>query len=237
MHVLLTTKIVIAPVCIEVCVCPPHSTAEGSLSVFKATREARGHTLLPPWRAGSADAWKTSVFSFLSPERTEREKSISSLPLARHASCIYWYFACMLLKTLLNLDCQSDKPHHLPFVLSGAPVFAGRRMFYWTGRVSFMGFWNMPSHIWLLNVFFNTSRDVNTTLRGLQIEIRARSLSVPPVCNQSRDLRFTVTKVWNPLNERLLPCQRLSPEDSGRLRLTSGMQFFTANPCCAYPQK
>lgn len=41
MHVLLTTKIGIAPVCIEVCV--PHSTAEGSLSVFKATREVRGH--------------------------------------------------------------------------------------------------------------------------------------------------------------------------------------------------
>lgn len=94
MHVLLTTKIVIAPVCIEMCV--PHSTAEGSPSVFKATREVRVHTLLPPWRAGGADAWKTSVFSFLSPERTERffqrtEKSISGLPFspARHASCIY----------------------------------------------------------------------------------------------------------------------------------------------------
>lgn len=33
MHVLLTTNIVVAPVYMEVCV--PHSTAEGSLSLFK----------------------------------------------------------------------------------------------------------------------------------------------------------------------------------------------------------
>lgn len=37
------------------------------------------------------------------------------------------------------------------------------------------------------------------------------------------------------LNERPPLCQRLNPEDSGWLALTSGIQFVTAKFCCRYP--
>lgn len=125
MHVLLKTKIVVAPVCIEVCV--PHSTAEGSPSVFKQQGKREYTHCSLHGELAVQMLWKP-LFSPLIHSRewrgsaNVRKKNIPSLALARHASCIYWYFSCMLLKTRLNLDCQSDKPHHLPFVLSGAPI-------------------------------------------------------------------------------------------------------------------
>lgn len=106
-------------------------------------------------------------------------KSITSLSLARHTSCILWCISCILLKTLLNLGGQSGTPHHLPFVLSGAPLCWMQDVLL--ERSGFLyGVWNMPSHIWLQNVFFNTSRGVNITLRGLLNEIRAGHCRSPP---------------------------------------------------------
>lgn len=134
------------------------------------------------------------------------------------ARIVYLLILCMHVTqsaAKFRLPIRQTTPSSLCAFWSSS--FAGCRMFYWTGRVSFMGFWNMPSHIWLLNVFFSTSRDVNTTLRGLQIEIRAGHCRFPrlqpePRSSFHRDQSVKSTK-WTaaPMSEvkpgRLRPAQ------------------------------
>lgn len=90
--------------------------------------------------------------------------------------------------------------------------------------------WSTSSpRIWILNkhlifFFFFASMRVNI----IEWPDADGNQTLPlSVCtwNQTRDRRATMTRVWNPLIERLLLCQEVKPDDSGRLGLTSGIQF------------